>query len=528
MAAVVAAATFALYLSTMAPGITWSSLGADGGDLLSAAFTWGIPHPSGYPTYLLVLRAFAALVPIGEPAFRGNLMSATFAALASALVFVVAARVALAASRHVAPGTTGARRVHPWIPLGAAMVAALGAGAAREFWSQATITEVYALNGFFFALILAGSAALLVPESGGRRDRWIVAGLAFTLGVGLGNHLTLVLAGGPLVAFAVWSWWDRNGRGTGNLVVAVAPFVAGLAVYLYAPIASVQRPPLNWGHPHTPGGFWWMISGSIYRDYAFGIENRLLPGRIATWADFFLSQYSLVGLWLGLAGAYVLGQRFRRFTVSTVVAVLLVSLYAVGYNTPDSYLYLIPAFLVFAVWIAAGITWAATAAHAYVGARWRGIWPAAGVVVVLLAAVAAIPGFSLYSNAAKLNLRNDRAAQEFAGSAFETAGPDSIILASDTERVFALWYQEYVAERSANIAVVSVPHLQFDWYWDDLRRQFPERVPGVPPGGFNARVDALIGHNLGARRIFAATRMELLDRYTLTPEGVIFDIEGLR
>ncbi|MBI4219889.1 MAG: hypothetical protein HY682_07095, partial [Chloroflexi bacterium] len=353
-------------------------------------------------------------------------------------------------------------------------------------------------------------------------------GLAFTLGVGLGNHLTLALAGGPLVAFAALRWWDRNGRGPSDLVVALAPFAAGLAVYLYSPIASVQRPPLNWGHPHTPAGFWWMISGSIYRDYAFGIENRLLPGRIATWADFFLSQYTLVGLWLGLAGAYVLGQRFRRFAMSTVVAVLLVSLYAVGYNTPDSYLYLIPAFLVFAVWIAAGITWAATAVHAYILARLRGAWPAIAAGVLLLAVAVAIPGFSLYANAAKLNLRNDRAAQEFASNAFETAGPDSIILASDTERVFALWYQAYVAERPANITVVSIPHLQFDWYWDDLRRQFPERVPEVPPKAFSARVDALIGHNLGARRVFAASQMQLLDRYALTAEGVIFDIEGLR
>ncbi|MBI2965417.1 MAG: DUF2723 domain-containing protein [Chloroflexi bacterium] len=528
MTAAVAAATFALYLATVAPGITWSSLGADGGDLLSAAFTWGIPHPSGYPTYLLALRAFATLVPIGEPAFRGNLMSATSAALASALVFVAAARVALAVSRYAAAGMPGARPVARWVPVGAATIAALGAGAAREFWSQATITEVYALNAFFFAVILAGSAALLVRESPGRRDRWIVAGLAFALGVGLGNHLTLALAGGPLVAFAVLRWWNRNGRGARNLVLAVAPFAVGLAVYLYAPIASIQRPPVNWGHPHTPQGFWWMVSGSIYRDYAFGIETRLLPGRIATWADFFLSQYSLVGLWLALAGLYVLGQRFRRFALYTVVAVLLVSLYAVGYNTPDSYLYLIPAFLVFAVWIASGITWAAAAVHAYVAARWHVAWPAVAVVVVLLAVAAAIPGFSLYSNLARLNLRNDHGAQEFARGAFESAGPDSVILASDTERVFALWYQAYVAEPAANIAVVSVPHLQFDWYWDDLRRQFPERVPEVPPAGFNARVDALIGHNLGARPIFAATRMELLDRYTLTPKGVIFDIGGLR
>jgi hypothetical protein len=159
MTAVVTATTFALYVSTMAPGLTSSSLGADGGDLLTAAFTWGIPHPSGYPTYLLVLRFLATLVPAGDPAFRGNLMSSTLAALATGLVFVAAARIALAVSRYAAPGAPGARPVTRWVPIGAATVAVLGAGTAREFWPQATITEVYALNAFFFAVIVAGFAS---------------------------------------------------------------------------------------------------------------------------------------------------------------------------------------------------------------------------------------------------------------------------------------------------------------------------------------------------------------------------------
>lgn len=548
MTAVVTATTFALYVSTMAPGITWSSLGADGGDLLTAAFTWGIPHPSGYPTYLLVLRAFAAVVPLGDPAFRGNLMSATLAALATGLVFVAAAR--MATTPFGSPGTRA--QAHPrgprgrlpprheslqkspvpeWIPVGAAAVAALGAGTARELWSQATITEVYALNAFFVAVIVGGSAVLLVRRNDNPADRWILAGLAFAFGLGLGNHLTLALAAGPVLGVVLADRWKRHGRRIGYLVPALLLFFAGLAVYAYAPLASIQRPPLNWGHPHTPQGFWWMISGSIYRDYAFGLETRLLPGRVATWADFFLAQYSVAGLWLGLTGLYVLWKRSREFAASSAIAVGLVSFYAIGYNTPDSFLYLIPAFLIFAIWIAAGITWVMVEIHRFFTSR---RWPEALflksllVGASLLAIAGAISGFSLYSNMGTLNLRQDHAARDFANGAIETAGSDSVILASDTERVFALWYQAYVAEPQSRIAVVSIPHLQFDWYWDDLRRQFPERVPDGPPRSFNARVDALIGHNVGVRPVYAASRTTTLDRYTLTAEGVLFEIEGLR
>lgn len=61
VAVAVASIAFLVYAVTVAPGITWENLGGDEGDLLTAAFTWGIPHPSGYPTYLLGLRGFATV-----------------------------------------------------------------------------------------------------------------------------------------------------------------------------------------------------------------------------------------------------------------------------------------------------------------------------------------------------------------------------------------------------------------------------------------------------------------------------------
>ena len=71
------AVSLALYLATIAPTLTWGkdSVGVDGGELLAAASTLGIPHPPGYPTYKLLLKLFASIVPVGDFAFRGNLGS---------------------------------------------------------------------------------------------------------------------------------------------------------------------------------------------------------------------------------------------------------------------------------------------------------------------------------------------------------------------------------------------------------------------------------------------------------------------
>ena len=139
-------ASFGLYLSTLAPTLTWGldNRGVDGGELLAAANTFGIPHPPGYPTYTLLLKSFATVVPVGDFAYRGNLLSAV---LASAAVFVLY-WACLRVCRSLKPDAPQALAV-----IGAALGSALFA-ASPLFWSQAIITEVYALNALFVSVLL--------------------------------------------------------------------------------------------------------------------------------------------------------------------------------------------------------------------------------------------------------------------------------------------------------------------------------------------------------------------------------------
>jgi len=64
LAAVIA---FVVYWLTLAHTITWLHDGADSGDLVGAAFIYGIPHPPGYPLYTLVGSLFAHIEGM-EPA----------------------------------------------------------------------------------------------------------------------------------------------------------------------------------------------------------------------------------------------------------------------------------------------------------------------------------------------------------------------------------------------------------------------------------------------------------------------------
>jgi len=516
----------AVYVATAARSVTWEHSGADGGDLLTAAAVWGVPHPTGYPAYILALKAFSWAVPIGELAFRGSLMSAVLGAAAVGLLYLALVRILRALPEGAQLPAAAVR--------GAAVVVTLAFAFCREYWSQANIAEVYTLNALFFVSLLLIILACRSRRSEGRPGTLLRIGGALLLGIGLGNHLTLGLAIAPFVVWALWTpprgverwrfWLDWR---------PVAAFCAGLAVYAYAPLASGREPPLNWGHPHTVEGFWWMISGSIYQGYAFGVEGSQLAGRLASWADFFLAQYSVVGLLLGIVGITVLWERRRGFLLAGAASVLLVSLYAIGYETRDSFIYLIVPFMVFAVWMGGGLIsllGALQAAFSSRRARRRWARPAA-YAATLLVVLVALPGFSAFANAADMNLSGGSEAADFAEDVFRTAGPGAVVLAWNDERLFPLWYRTYVLEPEADVLVVSMSHLQFEWYWDDLRRQAPERVPAMPRSGFDDCLLAVVEHNLGFRPVYVTLEEEkrgqelYAGRFTLAPEGEVARIE---
>jgi hypothetical protein len=58
-----------LYGFTASSRLTWSNHGVDGDDFVAAILTGGIPHPTGYPTYLILGRLFQ-WISFGDAYFR--------------------------------------------------------------------------------------------------------------------------------------------------------------------------------------------------------------------------------------------------------------------------------------------------------------------------------------------------------------------------------------------------------------------------------------------------------------------------
>ena len=266
-----------VYASTLSPTVAWRNDGEDSGDLLVASATLGIPHPTGYPLYVLLGRV-ASLLPIGTTALRINLVSA----LAGAAGVFFVARFAL----ELAPAAGAS----------ALAVAALSASLLYAFsqgaWSQSVVAEVYTLNVAFLAAILWALAR--AERTGSNR---FLALSAFLFGLGLANHL-LVLAAAPAIAWVAVRRLVSKSIGPTGCVLLLVLVIWGVSLDAYLPIRASLGPEFSWGVPNTPQRLWWVLSGAQYRGNFFSrdwmaVGSHLVPGR--WWKDFGPGLLVLVG-----------------------------------------------------------------------------------------------------------------------------------------------------------------------------------------------------------------------------------------
>ncbi len=494
----IALLALAVYGATLAPGLTVAHNGADGGDLIAAAWTGGVPHPTGYPTYVLLARLFTRL-PWGTVAYRVNLLSAVCAAASVGLIY----RVVRLAQRPPFPDSgqdlsagsparqsSTPRRFERWM---LAVAAAGSLAASALLWSQAVIAEVYTLHALFTALILW----CVVEWEAAPRDAWLWAAGLF-LGLGLGNHVTLAIVAvtGGVWLLPHWRRWLR----VRSLAPAAALGLLGLTVYIYLPLAARSDPPVNWGDPETWRWFWWLVSGAQYRPFVFGLEATYIPDRLYEWAGLLGAQFGWWGLVLVLAGLIWLWRRRRPLALATLFLSVALAVYAFGYRPGDSYVYLLPACLAMTLW------WAEGGAYllALADRNWRWLTAARGRRLVLVA-LALSPLASLALNWADIDLSDDWSAHAYIYLVLdeERLEPGSLVVTRRDRPTFILWYGQFVEGRRPDVPVINGPLLAFPWYRSQIRERYPDLLMVPEPDTPENPVRDLILRNLLLRPVYA-------------------------
>ena len=303
------------YLLTLAPELTLE----DSGELCTASFYAGIPHPPGYPFWAIYSWLWTVILPVGNVAWRVEVGESFAAAMACGLVGFMVSRGGSMLIEGIEELKNMERKWENAICVVTGIVAGLMMGFDGFLWKESVV--INRISPFDVPWLVVVALCLLrwiyAPH-----QRWYLYTGMFFFGVCATIHQTMLVAAMGIevcIAFAL----PRLGRdlflgnsiiyalgliamGTGKIpamsdlspmfivifhVVGLGSIVAGIwlslktrsigtewkavifmgllwllgaSFYFYEPLAGMTDPPMQWGYPRTVEGFFHALSRGQY------------------------------------------------------------------------------------------------------------------------------------------------------------------------------------------------------------------------------------------------------------------------
>ena len=278
MGILLAAVSFVLFACFQAQHIP----SGDSGDLVTAARTFGVAHPPGYPLYTFIGWIFSH-IPFSTVVWRVGLLSSMPHALVIFLVYRIVERI------------TKSRT--------AASIAGILLAGNYLFFLYSVTPEVFAPLDLF----VVGLTYILLEFTRTRKPAyWYL--LCFTAGLSLTHHHMVVFLF-PALTYLIW----RNKKYIVSSISAIRSvvfFAVGLVPYAYVPIAARGRSIINWDYAVNIHNFIQLITRADYGTFQSGIIFGVVPIQrlleIKMWGESVLIDFSLVAVVFMISGVYFL------------------------------------------------------------------------------------------------------------------------------------------------------------------------------------------------------------------------------
>ncbi len=489
-----------LYLSTLAPSV----LEADAGEFQFVPWLPGIAHPTGYPLYILLGWLWSHSVPIGEVAWRMNLLSALFGAITVGITYALARRLL--------------DMTLPQTPIIACrLAAALSAvvfAVSPTFWSQAVIAEVYTLQALFITTILWLGLTYHAAEQG-TKFRWGFL-LSFIFGLGLTHHVTNILLT-PALLLYLRIKSDSESRSAigikGALIYGLA-LGCPLLLYLYLPLIAPSTPYATITlsdtqtltlYDNSLTGFWQHITATVFaaelQPAAIGFDRFKL-----TW-QLLQQQVSWVGIILALGGIITLWQQKQSgLLILTGLTFLTFVTFNLMYFIGDVFVLFIPAWLIVCLWVGiGGLGLSHQIANTFVRRKMGSNEEVAFksmrerlaqnmyklVVIILQTILFALPIVLIISYRAQIDQSHNTTASERWQQILQEPLPQAAILVSnDRNEIMPMWYYQFVTKRRPDLFGL-FPLIVTDANYANIGRVLEQALASGQPTYFIKAMDDL-------------------------------------
>jgi hypothetical protein len=430
----------------------------DVGEMDTVPWMLGIPHPTGFPAYVLIGWLFTHIVAIGTVAYRMSLLSLLSMSLTAWLV----AR------------TIDDEYQAPWIAMACAWLFAFG----DVTWARATRAEVHSVA--LLAIAATIYCALRVYRT--RDRRFLFAGAA-AWGLAIGTHPVAVLIAPGVVFLLIMTLvavYSKRRHVLRAGIFSRLPFAFdtlaafGLCVavvaacYAYLPLRSAYvtahrldptqalgLPPgaafWDYDHPASAAGFRALTTGSDF-DVGGGLQAIVTPDVYihegARYISAFITEFTVFGAALAILGVIAALTRSthdherRSDTAIPALGFVLAGFacipFALGFSDEaDFERYFLTSFFIAAIFAGGGAVWLAQ--------QWRLARTLAPLAVI------AISGWLLHSGHGFFNQPHDRRAVAVITNVLAATPSNAIVIASwanATPLAYATYVEGDMAQRT--------------------------------------------------------------------------------
>lgn len=427
---------FLVYLLTLCPTV----FVGDSGELVTAVYTLGVPHPPGYPIFCVIGKIFTVLIPLSNIAYRVNLMSAVFASLSVLLVYLSIISVCGARGVECASRKPQARYLVPSIAFFSSLCFAFSA----TFWSQSIEAEVYSINAFFIVLIIYLLIKIIISPPKDYNYFFI----AFICGLSLTNHHTTALLILVCAIYILYDRWTKHYSLKTNIKF-FSPIIffalIGLSLYIYLPLRSFTDPIIDWGNPDTFEKF---TNHVVRRQYkGFSRQWYSLPlffTEIKVIARFLLEEFTLFHLLFVVPAIIFLYKTQKKilvllggiFFVITSVIMYITKFIDTPYELYLVRVFFIPCYIIIGILAAVGI--------------FRLFSRFLKIAVLTSAILCFVPLLKNYSDN---NQSVNYVSYNYANNVLSTLSENAMLFSAGDDITFPLGYLKGVEEKRQDVAV---------------------------------------------------------------------------
>lgn len=483
--------------------------GGDSGDLVTAAFLGGVPHPPGYPLYTF-LGWFISHLPVLSVSWRVGLLSSLSHALVVGLVFLYISRL-----------------TKSWIP---GLYGALALVGNYLFFLYAVTPEVFALLDLFLILLLY----LLLSWDQTKNKRYLFL-TSFVFGLSLTHHQVILFL---VPAIAYYLWINRKFLSVYQhlFIRLFAYFIVGLSPYLYIPLAASGGAIINWDRAVNLSGFVRLVGRADYGTFVSGgfygtqLISRLL--QLKAYAELVATDLTWVGIILSALGVWWCFRRLWRLLIFLFTALIFLGpvffFYASfpllnRFNMGTYERFLLPSYIIFYILIGLGFWQAVLVIDQHLKKR-LSIWPALGRPVLILVFFL-YPSVMLGVTSWKfIGLPTDRTAENLGRDILASLPPKAVLLLARDTPLFVTQYMRYVERVRPDLAVLHASLLSQESYPAVIGKNFPQlSLPASHSADFPL---TFIAANRDRYPIFTNVPLGLDAGWFWIPHGLVYQLKS--